>query len=83
MTPPPIPPDFRAMASAFQLNSMILTSCQTLSVQPIVLPCCTCSVTQISTECCLEVAKMLRLSNVFRGGFQGGVAGQQVVPLRG
>ena len=42
--------------SGFEITSMILTPCQTQSVQclQIVLPCCHCSANQTSAECCLE-----------------------------
>ena len=53
----------KAMTSGFGITRMILTSCQTYSVQclQIVLPCRHCSANQTSAECCLDF--------IARGGY--------------
>ena len=61
-----------AIMSGFEITSMILTPCQTPSVDfkpdvlcsEIVLPCCPRSANQTNTERCLEVAAPVRPSNV-------------------
>ena len=60
------------MTSGFEITRTILTSCQALSVHhfstvpqsQITLPCRSRSANQTSTECCLEVTALTRLSNV-------------------
>ena len=58
--------------SGFEMTRMILTSCQTHSVQVIsifpqsqsVLPCRSCNANPTSSEYCLEVTALMRLLNV-------------------
>ena len=67
-------PSRGAMMSGFEIASVVLTLCQTQSVQS-VPPFCTTHLDQFCTECCLEVTVIPRLSRVQgpgRGG--GGVA---------
>ena len=60
------------MMPGFEITSMTLTSCQTYLVRfksvvlcsQIDLPCCSCSANQTSTQCCLEVTVLVRMSNV-------------------
>ena len=60
-----------ARGTDFEMTRMILTSCQTHSVQhcsiaaqsQIVLPCRSRSANQTTSECCLEVMALIRLSN--------------------
>ena len=59
------------MMSGFEMTSMILTSCQALSVHScsimtnaMYFALLFCSASQVCTECCLEVTAVQRLSNI-------------------